>query len=272
MSRPLLLVLGLMAGSCVFSVLYMMRQGVQANELAASRDQLRFELAQSREQIQALSAKVDALNAVRPETPKLPESIPAPPPMPGPTRRHVAPKTSSARKPAEDPRWKQIRSQLAEQRDQITQTREDLQRTGENLEGKLNVARDELSGSIAKTHEDVVTLQKRGERNYYEFQIKRSKQFQRVGPVSLSLRKADNRHRYFDLAMMVNDEGLEKKHVNLYEPVWINLPDRPQPVELVVNLIEKDQVRGYLSEPKYRSAELGSTPPLASPQPTLKQR
>jgi hypothetical protein len=121
----------------------------------------------------------------------------------------------------EDPRWKRVESQLAqhqsrlaEQGERITQTQEVVQRNGDQLDGKINSTRDELNRSIATTHDDVVQLQKRGERNIYEFDLSKSKQFQRVGPLSLSLRKADTKHRIYDLSLMVDDTALDKQHVN----------------------------------------------------------
>jgi hypothetical protein len=167
----------------------------------------------------------------------------------------------------EDPRWKRVESQLAqhqsrlaEQGERITQTQEVVQRTGDQLDGKINSTRDELNRSIATTHDDVVQLQKRGERNIYEFDLSKSKQFQRVGPLSLSLRKADTKHRIYDLSLMVDDTALDKQHVNLFEPVWINLADRPQPIQLVVNKIDKNRVRGYISEPRYKNMDLAGAP------------
>ena len=38
----------------------------------------------------------------------------------------------------------------------------------------------------------------------------------------------------------------EKKRVNLYEPLMFTLADRPQPGELVVTQINKNQVKGYV--------------------------
>ena len=61
------------------------------------------------------------------------------------------------------------------------------------------------------------------------------------------------------VALIVDDQKIEKKHVNLYEPLWISVPDRPEPVQVVVNSISKDNVKGYLSEPKYRKSELAGT-------------
>ena len=61
------------------------------------------------------------------------------------------------------------------------------------------------------------------------------------------------------MAMLVDDNQLQKKSVNLYETVWISIGDRPQPLELVVNQIGKDHIQGYLSEPKYKKSELDTS-------------
>jgi hypothetical protein len=53
--------------------------------------------------------------------------------------------------------------------------------------------------------------------------------------MSLSLRKADTKRRRYDLQLVFDDARLEKKNVNLFEPVYLTVSDRPQPVELVVN-------------------------------------
>ena len=274
MPKTYLALIGLLLGTSVCSTVFVVRQSRQANELSASRDQLRAALTEARGEIQTLSSKVEALGAARQEATR---ALPAPVPSDSVPARRAAAVRAPAR-PAVDPRWKQMQAQLAANkaelaahRDQIARTQENLDQNTKDLQGRLDSARDELGGSIAKTHDEVAELQRRGERNYYEFQIMRSKQFQRVGPLSLSLHKADTKHRYFDMAMMVDDVKLDKKHVNLYEPVWINLTDRPQPIQLVVNRIEKDRIGGYLSEPKYKTAELGAAA-AATPQPALKQR
>jgi hypothetical protein len=96
----------------------------------------------------------------------------------------------------------------------------------------------------------------------------------RVGPLSISLRGANAKHKTYDLAMMVDDNALSKNHINLYEPVWITLGDRPQPVQLVVNHVEKNEIEGYVSEPKYRKSELlaNTGQPAQTPQPQLSTR
>jgi hypothetical protein len=70
------------------------------------------------------------------------------------------------------------------------------------------------------------------------------------------LRKADLKHKRYDVVLMVDDFEIQKKGVNLFEPVWVTVADRPQPLELVVNRLHKDQVGGYLCEPKYKTSEL----------------
>jgi hypothetical protein len=104
----------------------------------------------------------------------------------------------------------------------------------------------------------MVALAKRGERNYFEFDRTKSKQFQRFGPLTMSLRKADTKHKNYDLEMIVDDNHLGKKKVNLYEPIWIHTDNDSQPVQIVVNRIEKNLVHGYVSAPKYKASELST--------------
>ncbi len=151
---------------------------------------------------------------------------------------------------------KQFQAALDDQKKQLQDTQDLVARNRTDLEGALSSTKDELNGSIAKTHEELVVLQKRGERSYFEFDIPKSKSFQREGPISLSLRKADDKHRNYDIAMIVDDNQLTKKKINLYEPVWIHRTDDPQPVQIVVNKISKDRIHGYVSAPKYRNSEI----------------
>jgi hypothetical protein len=118
-------------------------------------------------------------------------------------------------------------SQVADTRSQVDQTRSDLQ-------AGIDSTRTDLNGSIARTHDELVALEQKGERSYFEFDITQAKHFQKEGPLQVSLRKTDVKHGKFDLAMVVNDKQLGKKNVNLYEPIWISGSDRhgrrkPQP-------------------------------------------
>jgi hypothetical protein len=177
----------------------------------------------------------------------------------------AATKAARAKRAADDKRFKQLQTQLEDQGKQLKDTQDAVDKARSDLTGNLNSTRDELNGSIAKTHDELVALQKRGERSYFEFDLTRSKEFHRTGPIQLSLRKADTKNKRFDLQMMVDDNKLTKKSVNLFEPIWIHTEGIPQPVQVVVNKISKNQVHGYVSAPKYREADLSAT---ASPRPT----
>ena len=269
-----MLLLIALCGIAGISTFYFVREHRQSQQLATSNQALTANLNQVQGQLQALTDKLNALSAA--QTAPAVVSEPAQPrPSATVERIHKKPvhRTVVAHKPQpapDDPRWSQVQGQLSDQQKQLAMTREEMEKNRAELDGRLNSTRDELNGtithtrdelnsSIARTHDEVVVLQKRGERNYYEFHLDKSKTFQRVGPVSVSLRKVNLKHKNYNVALMVDDVELEKKNVNMLEPVWITLSDRPQPVELVVNQVHKDQIRGYLSEPKYKKSELSAS-------------
>jgi uncharacterized coiled-coil protein SlyX len=173
-----------------------------------------------------------------------------------------------------DKRYQQLESRLTAQQRRLKETQDLVAKNRSELQSNLNSTRDELNGSIARTHEELVALAKRGERSYFEFELEKSKEFQRFGPVPLSLRKTDTKHHSFDMALIVDDNQLMKKKVNLYEPIWVHTENESQPVQVVVNRISKNVVHGYVSAPKYKPSELAaavgpsSVNPVAPPQNT----
>jgi hypothetical protein len=58
--------------------------------------------------------------------------------------------------------------------------------------------------------------------------------------------------------MIVDDNEFNKKKVSLYEPIWIHTENERQPVQVVVNRVERNLVHGYVSAPKYRPSELAT--------------
>jgi hypothetical protein len=232
------------------------REKQQNRELSVSNKTLRTSMMQLQSELQAVKGQLDALSAAH--------RFSAPPPaaalpQPAKVRATKAMRAAAQSTPRYDPRFTQLQRELSDQQKELASAREDLNKTRENLEGSLSSTKNELSGSIARTHDELAALQKRGERNYYEFQLSKSKAFERVGPLRLSLRKADTKHKRFDVLMLVDDNELQKKGVNLYETVWLNLADRPQPLEVVVNHVSKDHIAGYVSEPKYKRSELSAS-------------
>ncbi|HKD50826.1 MAG TPA: hypothetical protein VKB90_08515 [Candidatus Acidoferrum sp.] len=158
-----------------------------------------------------------------------------------------------------DKRYKELKAQVEDQGKQLKDTQDLVAKNRTDLETNISSTKDELNGSIAKTHEELVVLQKRGERNYFEFDLVKSRQFQRFGPLTLSLRRTDAKHMNYDVMMVVDDNQLTKKRVNLYEPIWIHSENGGQPVQIVVNKIGRNTAHGYISAPKYRESELASS-------------
>ena len=149
---------------------------------------------------------------------------------------------------------------MADSQKQIAETQANLEQAKSDLDGNLQSARTELGGDIARNHDELVALEKKGERNYYEFSFEKSKTYHHTGPISIALRKADTKHEYCDLQMLVDDREITRKHVNLYESITLYPEGYPLPLELVINRIDKDSVQGYVSEPKYRSTEKAAAP------------
>lgn len=232
----------------------------QVNTLTAQLQGL-TQATQAQAQVQSTSATTEETAPETPETVAQPTVPPAAPATPvvksAPAKKH-----SVKRGPTTDKRYAQLQAQLAEQQKELKDTQQQMEKYRSDLEGNINSTRTELSGEIAKNHDELVVLEKKGERNYYEFELTKSKQFQRVGPLSLSLRKVDTKHKSYDFSMLVDDNELSKKKVNLYEPVVIHTENDSQPVQIVVNHIDKNLVHGYVSSPKYRPADL--TPATAS--------
>lgn len=220
-----------------------------AQDLAATNAQQTAALSATQHQIGDLTAKVNDL-ATRQQAQA---TQPAATIAQGPGVQGVGGhRTVGVRR--DDPRFKKLQAQLDEQGKAIDDTRNGLTST----QGDLVNTRTELTGSIAHTHDELVLLEKKGERNYAEFDVAKAKVFKRAGSVELRLKKADSKHQFADLDLMVNDRTVTQKHVNLLQPVMFYMPDSPQPVEIVINDISKDHIHGYVSTSKYRQSELAS--------------
>jgi hypothetical protein len=249
------------AGAAVVAIAlggYAIHEHGTATQLAAENAQQNAALNATQHQLSDLATRVNELAAVNAAQASL--SVPT---TQAPSRAASAPRPSAKPHARVDSRYKKLQAQLDAQGKVIEQNRKDL-------EGSLASTRTELSGSIAHTHDELVLLQKKGERNYAEFDLQKSKQFKREGPVEIRLKKANNKHQYADLELMVDDRNLSQKHVNLYQPLMFYTPDSPQPVEIVINDVSKDHIHGYVSAPKYRKSELAAMaapPDGASPGP-----
>ena len=227
---------------------YGYRQQITAGHLAAQQAAANATISDLQGQVSSLSGKLNDMVAAQQAAAQAAAQ-----------QAEAQKKTAAKRGAPVDKRYKQLQAQLEDQQKQLKDTQDLVTKNRTDLESSLGSTKDELNGSIARTHEELVVLQKRGERNYFEFDLTKSKQFQRFGPLTLSLRRTDTKHMNYDLSMVVDDNPLDKKRVNLYEPIWIHAESEGQPVQVVVNKISKNFVHGYISAPKYRPAELANT-------------
>jgi len=111
-----------------------------------------------------------------------------------------------------------VASEVGNAKKDIEATKGDLEATKGKLErslGDMNV----MSGLIAHNHDDLDDLKRRGDRNYYEFTLQRSKTAQRVGPVQMSLNKTDPKKAKYTLTVVADDRTIEKKDKTSGEPV-----------------------------------------------------
>jgi chromosome segregation ATPase len=142
---------------------------------------------------------------------------------------------------------------------EVTNVKTDLGSTKSDLEktiANLKRVQGELSsqGSLIATNgTELAALKALGERNYYEFRIKKSKEPQKVGDIALVLKKADQKKNRYTVDLLVDDKRVEKKDKTINEPVQFLVSKARQPYELVVNEVSKNQIAGYLATPKVQS-------------------
>jgi hypothetical protein len=127
----------------------------------------------------------------------------------------------------------------------------------EETQAKLQHAMGDLgeqSGLIARNAEELEALKRTGLRDYFEFDIAKSKAPSPVGPVAVRLNNADAKKHKFNMVLVVDDLEIEKKDKTLLEPVQFYRKGSRQLNEIVVFAVGKDKITGYLSTPKAAAA------------------
>jgi hypothetical protein len=152
-----------------------------------------------------------------------------------------------------DSRLTAVSSDVSSVKADVASTQAVLQKTGSDLKsamGDMGV----VSGLIATNSKELAELRALGERNYFEFDIRRDSGPKRVGDVSLALRKADLKTNKFTINLYAEDKTVEKKDRTINEPVQFYRTGSRQPYEIVINQVKKDEVIGYLATPKVNLA------------------
>lgn len=141
-----------------------------------------------------------------------------------------------------------LSGEVSNVREDLTSTKEELEKTIADLKsvrGDLGVQ----SGLIATNGEELAALKRLGERNYFEFDIRKGREFQRVGKIQVRLRDTNEKRGRFNIEVLADDKTVEKKNKTLLEPIQFYVIGSRIPYEIVVNKLEKNRIVGYLATP-----------------------
>jgi len=155
----------------------------------------------------------------------------------------------------------ELKQQLAQKADQqqvgaltqdVSATKNDLsstQKAVSTLASDLGMARSEMGTLIARNHDDIEYLRKLGDRDYFEFTLTRNEPA-KVAGVGLTLSKTNVKRYRFNVITLADDLAVERKDCTINAPVFFYVNGSKKPYELVVNRVESNQVKGYVSTPK----------------------
>jgi len=132
----------------------------------------------------------------------------------------------------------------------VTTVKTDLDATKNNLQ----MARGEFGTLIAKNHDEIEELRRRGDRDYYEFTINKKNDREKVGELMVELRSVNAKKNLYTVAIFVDDARYEKRNRSANEPIYFFVHGSRAPLEFTVNTIGKDKISGYLSVPKVNTA------------------
>jgi cell division protein FtsB len=153
----------------------------------------------------------------------------------------------------------EVSTEISKTNTDVASTKADLETTKSKLQstiGDLGVQ----SGLIARNHDEVEELKRRGERDIFEFDLVKSNASQHVGPIQIQLKKVDTKKFKYTMNVIADDKSIEKKDKTVGEPVQFYVIGARQPYEIVVFTLNKDEAKGYLSTPK-----AGGPPAAAAP-------
>jgi hypothetical protein len=136
-----------------------------------------------------------------------------------------------------------VKSQAQQTQAELTKTINDLK----SVRGDMGVQ----SGLIATNANELAALKLRGERNYIDIKLGKTKQPQRFGDITLLLKNTDQKKNKYTVQVMADDKLTEKKDKSINEPVQFYTSKGGRlPYELVINKVDKNEITGYLSTPK----------------------
>lgn len=146
----------------------------------------------------------------------------------------------------------EVSTEVGSVKTDVASTKSELEKTIANLK-RVTGDVSSQSSLIATNSSELAALRQLGERNYFEFNIKKTKDPQRVGDISMLLKRTDPKKNRYTVEVVVDDQRVEKKDKTINEPVQFLTSKARQPYEVVVNKVGKDQIAGYLATPKVQT-------------------
>jgi hypothetical protein len=128
----------------------------------------------------------------------------------------------------------------------VTGVKTDLNDTKNNLQ----MARSEMGTLIARNHDEIDTLRRMGQRDYFEFTVQRKGGAQKVGTIQVELKDTNTKKNQYTINVLADDKNFEKKNRSVNEPIFFYTGGTRASLELVVNKVTKNSASGYLSVPK----------------------
>jgi hypothetical protein len=150
----------------------------------------------------------------------------------------------------------QVNTEVGGVKTQVSAVKNDLEATRRDLEGtqrRLEDVHDTLNAAVAKNATELAQLRLKGERNYFEFNIPKTKEAIKVEDIRLMLTKVDVKKGKFSLKIFADDSQLEKKDRLINEPMQFLVGQSRVRYEVVINSVQKNKASGYLSIPKDKS-------------------
>ncbi len=147
----------------------------------------------------------------------------------------------------------QVSTEVGGVKTEVGTVKTDLASTKRDLEGtqrQLVDVRETLTAAVAKNAGELAELRRKGERDYFEFEIPKKNQLTKVEDIRLALTKTDPKKGKYSVNIIVDDNKLEKKDRAINEPLQFLVGRNRLRYEVVINWVQKDKVGGYLSIPK----------------------
>jgi len=161
-----------------------------------------------------------------------------------------------AMKQESDAKIGQVSTEVGGVKTEVGTVKTDLASTRHDLEGtqrQLLDVKETLSAAVAKNSSELSELRRKGERDYFEFEIPKKNAPVKVEDVRFVLTKTDPKRGKYTVQIIVDDNKLEKRDRTVNEPVQFLVGRNRVRYELVLNWVQKDKAGGYLSIPKDKS-------------------